>query len=267
MSIVGMRKADVKEPKTTVKPDLRVAICGNADVGQSSAKRELMLLDGVFASPSDLRPTAIEEFPASSEAIEQILDPARDLPFDLLIVDDSTPGFSGISLIRELRARERGIGVIMMTPDDGLAYDALMVGVDAFLPHPVISEVFRETATRILADIAARRPETVVLRFRDRVRRLDRRDIVYAETVGHDQVLHMRSSDKMPVRSSSQALFDKLSDDTRFFKAGSSFIVNLSFVRSVGRDGAARLSGGSTVTVPVRLRRAFADALLACSAG
>ena len=254
-------------PKATEQPDLRVAICGSATVGEASAKHELArCIDALVPSLGmDIAP--VEELPASPEAVDRVLDPEREAPLDLLVVDEDLPGLPGISLVRELRDAGFASSIVLMASSDELAYEALMSGVEAFVPKPATSEAFNAVVANVLTDIAARRRESVALHCQGRVQYVDKRDIVFAETIEHDQVVHVRNGDKLSIRSSSQALFDMLSPDSRFFKDGSSFIVNLSFVRSLGRDGSARLADGSTISVPVRLRRTFADALLAHSAG
>ena len=252
--------------KNEAQPNLHVAICGNASVGETGAKQELARCIDGLGSSLGVAIAPVEELPASPAAVDRVLDPEREAPLDLLVIDENLAEFPGISLVRELRDAGLTTSIVLMASDDGLAYEALMSGVEAYVPKPATSEAFDAVIANALADVAARRREAVALRFRDRVRYVDKRDIVFAETIDHDQVVHVRNGDKLAIRSSSQALFDMLSPDDRFFKDGSSFIVNLSFVRSFGRDGSARLAEGSTVSVPVRLRRAFTDALLAHSA-
>ena len=87
---------------------------------------------------------------------------------------------------------------------------------------------------------------------------------MYAQTDNHDQVLHMLDGNTVQLRCSSQDLFDRLSHDRRFFKLGSSYIVNLDFVESVRGNGATiAFTDGSAAPVPVRLRKATQDAVMA----
>lgn len=84
-------------------------------------------------------------------------------------------------------------------------------------------------------------------------------DMMFAETSDHDQVIHLQNKATVSTRSSSQALFNRLSQDGRFFKAGSSYILNLDNVRSIqGRD--VTFVNGEAITVPARSRKELEDA-------
>ena len=84
-------------------------------------------------------------------------------------------------------------------------------------------------------------------------------DMMSAETSDHDQVIHLQNKATVSTCSSSQALFNRLSQDRRFFKAGSSYILNLDNVRSIqGRD--VTFVNGEAITVPARSRKELEDA-------
>lgn len=259
------------KPGVMVQHELYVGICGDVIVGQANAKQALEECASTVDPSMGVALAPVETLPASLDAVERITNPGQKPPLDLLIIDADLPGLSGISLVREIRAIDRYVRIVMTAHDGDQAYDALTLGVDAYLLKPVSNDAFCKALLELLTETAAQRAETVVVNFRDRVRRVAKRDIVYAETVDHDQVVHFRDGGECAIRCSSQALFDLLASDAanaadatdeRFFKAGSSFIVNLSYVRSFGKDGVAQLAGGATVTVPVRLRNVFAEALM-----
>ena len=66
------------------------------------------------------------------------------------------------------------------------------------------------------------------------------------------------------MRISSQAFFEMLQHDKRFFKAGSSYIVNVNMVRFVDpRSSTARLVDGTVVSIPVRVRKSLEEAIMA----
>lgn len=73
------------------------------------------------------------------------------------------------------------------------------------------------------------------------------------------EAIHLQNKATVSTRSSSQALFSRLSQDRRFFKAGSSYILNLDNVRSIqGRD--VTFVNGEAITVPARSRKELEDA-------
>lgn len=87
--------------------------------------------------------------------------------------------------------------------------------------------------------------------------------VVRIETAGHDQVVNVADGSIIRTRKTSSEMFDLLSHDERFYKLGSSSIVNLDWVRCT-REGnkSVHMLDGSIVSVPVRLRKTFEEALL-----
>ncbi|HEX8851758.1 MAG TPA: response regulator transcription factor [Gemmatimonadaceae bacterium] len=77
--------------------------------------------------------------------------------YDVIILDVMLPGGSGFDLCRELRAREIGTPVLMLTARDSVddRVAGLEAGADDYLPKPF---AFRELLARVRA--LARRPPT-----------------------------------------------------------------------------------------------------------
>ena len=212
----------------------------------------------------DLAP--VEILSSSLDATDYFTRPAEDQLIDLIVLCDDLAGMSGMQLAREIRAVDRNVRIVLAADTGDDAYEALQLGVNSYLIKSVacegMCEVVVDAVIRELTAVKEQRDQTIVLRFRDRPRRVNKGDIEYIETADHDQMVHFKNGEKYAIRSSSQALFDQLSHDGRFFKAGSSFIVNLTQVRSFEPDGFARMMSGAAVAIPVRLRKSFENALL-----
>ena len=212
----------------------------------------------------DLAP--IETLSSSLDATDYFTHPVEDQLIDLIVLCDDLAGLSGMQLAREIRSVDRNVRIVLAANSDDDAYEALQLGVNAYLIKSVACEGMCEVVVgaviRELIAVQEQRDQTIVLRFRDRPRRVNKGDIEYIETADHDQMVHFKNGEKYAIRSSSQALFDQLSHDPRFFKAGSSFIVNLTQVRSFEQDDFARLASGAVVSIPVRLRKSFVEALM-----
>jgi DNA-binding response OmpR family regulator len=87
--------------------------------------------------------------------------------FDLLILDYQLQTTTGTDLVRQLRARAAGAGrplppVVMMSSQPDVAIFARALGIDAFLPKPLLSEQIDATILPLLrraeANPAPRRP-------------------------------------------------------------------------------------------------------------
>ena len=87
---------------------------------------------------------------------------------------------------------------------------------------------------------------------------------LYAETVDHDQVVHLSDGTTCSERISSQAFFDSLEHGGRFFKAGRSYIINVRKVRYVdARESTAMMADGTIIRIPIRVRKSLEEAILA----
>ena len=239
---------------------LQIAVCEHTDANGALADLVEQYAAGCGVDVAPL----IRDLPPLN-LIERIANPGQEPPVDVLVSDCRLPGFSGMELLREARNASPGLCLVLMADSDEAAYEAISQGVRGFAVKPVTAQSVAGALDQVVPQMARCYGASLVLRFRDCVRRVNPHEIVYVETSGHDQVVHLRDGSSHAMRSSSQALFDQLSHDCRFFKNGSSYIVNLAHVRSLSSEGFAALSDGSTVSVPVRLRKPFEEALFAHS--
>ena len=88
------------------------------------------------------------------ESAEEALEHLKAHKVDLLIVDWSLPGMSGLDLVRELRAGEmyRHLPIIMVTghSEREEVVEALQAGVNEYLVKPVGYEVLEEKLQRLM---------------------------------------------------------------------------------------------------------------------
>lgn len=184
-------------------------------------------------------------------------------PVDLVLLAHDLTGMSGLQAIRDIRHAESTVRILLFSDDTESALEAAGLDVSGFLPADAPAEQLAQVLARLLPRIAHFHRHSVTLKLRDRTRRILRSRVLYAETRGHNQVIHLTGGVEYDVRSTSQALFDQLESSGRFFKAGSSYIINLRQVERVSSDtGRVILSDGSAIAVPVRLRKTFEQALM-----
>ena len=240
---------------------IQVALCGNLRLEDSDVLASLDLC--AAARGVELAP--IIKCASAVDLIDRVAHPGQKTLVDLVISDYDLQGLHGVQMVRELRDADCEVHVVLMadSPDD--AAQALSLSVDGYLVHPVPPSSFEHVVGYVLGLIDERRRASVEFRFRDRARRLDLADIVFITTVDHDQVVHTTDGRRHAVRCSSKAMFDLVAHDKRFFKAGSSVIVNMAHVRLVTPRGSVKMSNGETVTVPTRLRKALESALFELS--
>lgn len=207
----------------------------------------------------------LNEFDTPVELIESVAA-FTEAPYDLVISAIDLKGISGvhaISELSELYSYADDLRMVLCAPDSSYAFSAQQSGADGFLLEPVTKAEFDRVIGRQLDEIADRNRQSVVVRCRDRMRRIFFKRLSYVETSGHNQVLHhIGNESACDVRGSSRDMFALLEGDERFFKVGSSYIVNLDYIESLDtKHGFATMSDGVQVPVPVRLRKPLEQAL------
>ena len=237
---------------------IQVLLCGEPTLEDKGLRETLQSC----AASCGVELADIEESTSAIDAVDRVVHPGQKSLVDLVIADEDLPGLSAVQMMAEIQEAEQSVGCILLALSEDAAPGALKAGIGGFLLKSAAMADFEVVLERVLSQIARRHAESVEIRFRDRARRIDMYNIVYAETADHDQVIHLLNGKKHAVRCSSSVLFKQLEHDPRFFKAGSSSIVNLSHVRTVTTRGVVELSTGASVTVPMRLRKSLEDALL-----
>lgn len=239
---------------------VNIALCGDI-LGADQEPQEIIAR---CASDQGLPEPALHVYSNAFELLGHLDDPQAEPLLDLIIIRAVSAGMSGLQVAHD--ARKSGYqGEIMLVEDSAAgALEARRLDVESYLVFPPDAADFERETSAALARLAALDADSTTLRMRGGTYRVPFSQLVYAQTSNHDQVLHLANGDTLQLRSSSQDLFDRLSHDPRFLKMGSSYIVNLDFVRSLDSSG-ARLSfvEGSSASVPVRFRKVVQDALFA----
>lgn len=205
---------------------------------------------------------ALHSFPTPFELLERLDSPAAEPLFDLLIIQASSSGMAAIQTVRDARKAGFCGEVILVESTEAYAFEARQLHVSGYLATPVDPAVLQAEIEASLSQLAAIDAESITMHMRGGTKRVLFSQLVFAQTSNHDQVLHMRDGSTMQLRCSSQDLFDKLSQDERFLKLGSSYIVNLDLVSSLQANGGTlAFVDGSTASVPVRFRKTVQDSL------
>lgn len=241
----------------------RIALCGNIRFESGTI---VEALEAALRGQGETE-YEINEFETPVELVESATAALSSTPYDMVISSVDLKGLSGIHVVSELAELHSfadDVRMILCSDGADLAYSAQQSGAVGFLIEPVSQADFDRVVGRQLTEIAARNAQSVVVRCRDRVRRIFFDRVSFVETSGHDQLLHhIGVVDTCSVRGSSRDFFALLESDARFFKAGSSYIVNLDHVDTFdSRLGMVTLTDGARIPVPVRSRKQLEQALL-----
>ena len=246
------------------QPMIRIALCGSPALEGD----DLQALVAALVRELDGTEPSVESFSGAADLVDACSDVDEDSqPIDLVIACQTLPGITGLRAAAELRDLglfADGMHFVLCAADATRAADAARQDVSAYLVEPITQANLRRILTPLVEAIHSAHASSAVLKCREGCRRITFSRIAYVETTGRDQTIHCRDGALLSTRCSSRALFARLSGDGRFYKLGSSYIINLDCVESVSmRSGTVTMLDGTMIPAPVRLRTELADAICA----
>ena len=179
---------------------------------------------------------------ASAEAFLFHYDEHKD--YDILLLDIEMPGMDGVTMARRIRKENETVQIVFITGYSEYISEGYEVAALHYLMKPVNTDKLHQVLDRA-ADKLQRNERCLTLELSGEVVRLPLYQIRWAEVRQNYLTIHAKVD--YTVKMTLSELESRLDD--RFFRAGRSFIINLTEVRSVTRQE-VRLSDGTAVPLP-----------------
>ena len=160
---------------------------------------------------------------------------------EVLLMDISLPGISGIEAVRRLRSDNFSGEVIFTTHSREYALSAFEVNARQYLVKPVD----KQKLFTVLEDVLHSRRNYLFIRSQRTLRRVKFRDILYCETQGKYQVIHTRS-EEIRVRITSHGIRELAPTPLIFTAFGAAYLVNIENIDSLV-DGKVIFDGGKVL--------------------
>ena len=210
---------------------IRIAICDDND-------KQIALLRRMLGEWSGDKPFAlvIDEYISA----ESFLFSYPDKPCNLLLLDIEMKNMSGIDLAKKLRAKGDMIPIIFITGYSDYMGDGYEVEALHYLLKPVNQDKLFEVLDRY---IRRHNPgNDIVLKCEDKTLHISPEMIEYCEAVGKKSHVHLSDGTPLICETGIGGLKNILNDE--FIFCHRSYIVNLRFVRSIGKNEINLDSGG-----------------------
>ena len=227
----------------------RIAICDDSE----RYARHLAGLTAQWAASAGAG-AAVERFP-SAEAFLFRYEEARD--FDILLLDVEMGGMDGVELAKRVRRQDNNVQIVFITGYTDYIAEGYEVSALHYLTKPVDEDKLFQVLTRAVSRLA-RNESVLTLELPGEVVRLPLGKIRYLEVM-HNYVTVHAGQDytvKRPLGELEKEL------DSRFFRVGRSYILNLTRIQRVARTE-AELSTGERIPLPRgqydKLNRAIID--------
>ena len=214
---------------------IKISICDD-----SAAERERissLVSDWTSTSGTDI---TLNEYSSA----EEFLFSYEDCKPDILLLDVEMPGLNGVELAKKLRAKNRIIQIIFITAYSDYIAEGYEVAALHYLLKPVETEKLFKTLNRAVERVI-RDCRSIALETADGTFVTPLYEVRYLE--GCKKYVTVHSERDYTVR---RTLSDFSGDlDSRFIKAGRSFIINLLWIKRVSKTE-IELKTGEIIPIP-----------------
>lgn len=194
----------------------------------------------------------IVQFGDAQEFLRQ--DPGS---FDVVLLDIQMPGLDGMTVARQLRARNQRLALIFVTNMAQFAIEGYAVDAMDFILKPVSYYRLAATLTKARSRLETETGVALVLHTKDGTYRLDSARVHYIEMLNHHTIFHTEDG-VFDTTGSLKKLEEQLAGQS-FARCNNGYLVNLRFVRGV--EGSDVVVGGDRLLISRTRRKAFLQRL------
>lgn len=188
---------------------------------------------------------------------EEFLESFSSGKFDILLLDIHMQYMNGMATAQEIRKSDDNVLIIFITNLVQYAVQGYSVRAFDFIVKPVEYSVFAQKLYRATQRLNRTIHSCVRFKVLDQIVNLQLSGILYFEIVARKLFIHT-DTEIYRCNDTLHSIEEKLNDG-RFFRCHAGYLVNVAYVRSVGKDYA--MVGSARIPVSKHRRKAFLDAI------
>ena len=206
---------------------MKIALCDDDCLELEKIKNAV---DEFIVSNQSSHQITVETFTNGDSLLCQI---TKHGGFNLLILDIIMPGMNGIDLAKEIRINNSNCKIIFLTSSPEFAVNSYKVNALYYLLKPFSGTELKSLLNKTLDEIDEEKSNSVVVKEKSKLTRVQIHTIQYIESVKHTIIFHLRSNEVISCYGTMNEFYDILLSDKRFIKCHMSFIVNMNYVISI----------------------------------
>ena len=172
-------------------------------------------------------------YAAFQSPFELLTEIEKGIRPDILFLDVVMPGQNGMDVAKEIRQYDTNMKIIFLTSSPEFAVESYSVGAYFYQLKPIWEESFFRLMDAVLAECEKKKKNSLILRSKDGITRIDRQQLEYCEVLGRKLLFHLENGAVLESVGSLDDLAGQLMQYSNFFRPHRSFLVNMEYIQNI----------------------------------
>lgn len=172
-------------------------------------------------------------YAAFQSPFELLTEIEKGIRPDILFLDVVMPGQNGMDVAKEIRQYDTNMKIIFLTSSPEFAVESYSVGAYFYQLKPIWEESFFRLMDAVLAECEKKKKNSLILRSKDGITRIDLQQLEYCEVLGRKLLFHLENGAVLESAGSLDDLAGQLMQDSNFFRPHRSFLVNMEYIQNI----------------------------------
>ena len=172
-------------------------------------------------------------YAAYQSPFELLTEIEKGISPDILFLDVVMPGQNGMDVAKEIRQYDTNMKIIFLTSSPEFAVESYTVGAYFYQLKPIWEESFFRLMDSVLAECEKKKKNSLILRSKDGITRIDLWQLEYCEVLGRKLLFHLENGAVLESAGSLDDLAGQLMQYSNFFRPHRSFLVNMEYIQNI----------------------------------
>ena len=172
-------------------------------------------------------------YAAFQSPFELLTEIEKGIRPDILFLDVVMPGQNGMDVAKEIRQYDTNMKIIFLTSSPEFAVESYSVGAYFYQLKPIWEESFFRLMDAVLAECEKKKKNSLILRSKDGITRIDLQQLEYCEVLGRKLLFHLENGAVLEGAGSLDDLAGQLMQYCNFFRPHRSFLVNMEYIQNI----------------------------------
>lgn len=172
-------------------------------------------------------------YAAFQSPFELLTEIEKGIRPDILFLDVVMTGQNGMDVAKEIRQYDTNMKIIFLTSSPEFAVESYSVGAYFYQLKPIWEESFFRLMDAVLAECEKKKKNSLILRSKDGITRIDLQQLEYCEVLGRKLLFHLENGAVLESAGSLDDLAGQLMQYSNFFRPHRSFLVNMEYIQNI----------------------------------